>query len=119
MAKNPLKTKIVFSLLDMSLTCEHDNNVDSFKIMYLQNRAARIITANFDWSFRGITCIECMAIVRDLAWLVERLSAERLAALTVYKCLVGYVAVELYDLYSGYFYFIKRYCNQHNKIILY
>ena len=60
----------------------------------LQNRAARIISDNFDWNVRGI------AIAKDLGWLNVCQRRDYFTAITVYKSLAGLQPSYIADLFT-------------------
>ena len=61
----------------------YSSNANCKILQKLQNRAARIISDNFDWNVRGID------IVKDLGWLNVYQQRDYFTAITVYKSLVG------------------------------
>ena len=74
----------VQSLIDYCLNVWWYSSHSNCKLLpSLQNRAARIITDNFDWNVSGI------AIVKNLGWLNVCQRRDYFTALTVHKSLVG------------------------------
>jgi hypothetical protein len=70
------------------------SNVNLDTVQRLQNRAARLITGNYDYNVRGLT------LVKELGWLNIRERRDYLTALLVYKSLNGISPDYLLDLFT-------------------
>ena len=70
------------------------SNVNIDMVQRLQNRAARIITGNYDYNVRGLS------LVKELGWLNIRGRRDYLTALLVFKSLNGMSPDYMSDMFT-------------------
>ena len=99
------------SHFDYCITVWGDSfNANYCKLQSLQNRAARIITDNFDWNVSARTYDHCFG------WLNVCQRKDLFTSLTIYESLTGLQPNYIADHFT-----LSRwiYCNPHSKIISY
>ena len=72
----------------------YTSNCNMYKIQRMQNRAARIITGNFDFNVRGVE------LVKQLGWQSVSQRRDYFTCLTVFKCLRDLAPSYLQDLFT-------------------